>query len=153
MALKASFLACGLTTRVHRNTSHAPKNALKFDEIKNLVNFIIIYAERHAILLPGRIPGYKNDRMQLLPSSTTKKVYSTCTYTCTCTFMTLCSQSPHPTPHMPHACHHPVRTHTTYLGTIGSVDRVQALYHVETADPQCNDNEADVRLVLGMSEK
>ena len=74
MALKASFLASGLTTRVHGNTSRAPKNALKFDEIKNLVNFITIYAERHAILLPGRIPGYKNDRMQLLPSSTTKKV-------------------------------------------------------------------------------
>ena len=48
----------------------------------------------------------------------------------------------------------------TYLGTIGSVDRVQALhrsesscilkllYHVETADPPCNDDEASV---LGVS--
>ena len=133
MALKASFLACGLTTRVHGNTSHAPKNALKFDEIKNLVNFITIYAERHAILLPGRIPGYKNDHMQLLPSSTTKKVYCTCTCTC----MTLCSQSPHPTPHMSHACHHPVHTHTTYLGTIGSVDRVQALRKRGWSESSC----------------
>ena len=74
MALKASFLASGLTTRVHGNTAHAPKNALKFDEIKNLVSFINNYAEKHAILLPGRIPGYKSDRIQLLPSSTTKKV-------------------------------------------------------------------------------
>ena len=105
MALKASFLASGLTTRVHGNTSRAPKNALKFDEIKNLVNFITIYAERHAILLPGRIPGYKNDRMQLLPSSTTKKVYSTCTCTC----MILCSQSPHP-PHV--TCMSSPSTHT-----------------------------------------
>ena len=27
---------------------------------------------KHAILLPGRIPGYKKDNIQLLPSSTTK---------------------------------------------------------------------------------
>ena len=74
MALKASFLASGLTTRVHGNTKHACKHALKFDEIKNLVTFIGNYAEKHAILLPGRIPGYKKDNIQLLPSSTTKKV-------------------------------------------------------------------------------
>ena len=48
MALKASFLVPDLTTRVHGNTKHAP---LK--------------------LLPGR---YKKDNIQLLPSSTTKKV-------------------------------------------------------------------------------
>ena len=74
MALKASFLGSGLTTRVHGNTAHAPKNPLKFDEIKNLVRFINNYAEKHTILLPGRIPGCKNDRIQLLLSSTTKKV-------------------------------------------------------------------------------
>ena len=74
MSLKASYSASGLTTRVHGNTKHAPKNALKFEEIKNLVSFINNYAEKHAILLPGRIPGYKKDNLQLLPSSTTKKV-------------------------------------------------------------------------------
>ena len=73
LSLKASYSASGLTTRVHGNTKHAPKNALKFEEIKNLLSFINYYAEKHAILLPGRIPGYK-DNLQLLPSSTTKKV-------------------------------------------------------------------------------
>lgn len=71
MALKASFLASGLTTRVHGNTRISPKHALKFDEMKNLVTFIGNYAEKNAILLPGRIHGYN---IQLLPSSTTKKV-------------------------------------------------------------------------------
>ena len=47
-----------------------PNTLLTFDVIKNLVTFITNYAEEHAILLPGRIPGYK----KLLPSSTTKKV-------------------------------------------------------------------------------
>ena len=34
MALKVSFLASGLITRVYGNTAHTPKNALKFDEMK-----------------------------------------------------------------------------------------------------------------------
>ena len=73
MALKASFLASGLTARVHGNTRNSPKHALKFDELKNLVTLIGNYAEKNAILLPGRIPGYRKDNIQLLPSSTTKK--------------------------------------------------------------------------------
>ena len=32
---------------------------------------------KNAMLLPGRIPGYKKDTIQLLPSSTTKKVQPT----------------------------------------------------------------------------
>ena len=34
--------------------------------------FLRHYAEDNAILLQGRIPGYKNCNMQLLPLSTTK---------------------------------------------------------------------------------
>lgn len=74
MNVKASFLASGLTTRQHGNTRRLPKHALKLDEVKNFVTFLSNYAERNAILLPGRIPGYKKDDIQLLPSSTTKKV-------------------------------------------------------------------------------
>ena len=47
---------------------------LKLEEVKSLLTFISNYAEKHVILLPGRIPGYKRDDIQLLPSSTTKKV-------------------------------------------------------------------------------
>ena len=73
MNLKGSYLASGLTTRTHGNACRLPKHALKLEEVKNLVTFISNYAEKHA-LLPGRIPGYKRDDIQLLPSSTTKKV-------------------------------------------------------------------------------
>ena len=55
-AVKASFLASGFTTRVHGNTVDKPKQTLKFDEIKKLVTFVHNYAEKHAILLPSRIP-------------------------------------------------------------------------------------------------
>ena len=60
--------------RVHGNTRRLPKHALKLEEVKNLVAFLSNYAEENAILLPGRIPGYKRDDLQLLPSNTTKKV-------------------------------------------------------------------------------
>ena len=74
MAFKASYLATGLTTRVHGNAKRLPKHALRLDEVKNLVTFLGNFAEKNAILLPGRIPGYKHDDLQLLPSNTTKKV-------------------------------------------------------------------------------
>ena len=75
MALKASFLATGLIARVHGNTKRVPKQTLKLEEVKNLVTFINNYAKKNAIYLPGRIPGYKRDNLQLLPSNTTKKVF------------------------------------------------------------------------------
>ena len=58
--LKASYLATGLTTRVHGNANRQPKHALKLDEVKTLVTFLNNYAEKNAILLPGRIPGFIN---------------------------------------------------------------------------------------------
>ena len=73
--MKARYLASGLTTRVHGNCRRKPKHALAIEEIKSLVIFLNNYAEKNAILLPGRIPGYKRDTIQLLPSSTTKKVH------------------------------------------------------------------------------
>lgn len=68
------YIATGLLARTHGNTNRLPKNALTFTEVKNVVKFLENYAEAHAILLPGRIPGYKRTDLQLLPSSTTKKV-------------------------------------------------------------------------------
>ena len=72
--MKASYIACGLTPRQHGNARRLPHNTLSFEAVKNVVMFLRNYAEDHAILLPGRIPGYKRDDVQLLPSSTTKKV-------------------------------------------------------------------------------
>jgi hypothetical protein len=73
-ALKRHYLATGLTTRCHGNCKRTPANTLSFRDNQNVLKFLRSYAENHAILLPGRIPGYKRDDLQLLPSSTTKKV-------------------------------------------------------------------------------
>ena len=74
MAVKAHFLATGLTTRRHKRSKCLPHNALSFVEVKNIFRFLNNYAETYAVLLPGRIPGYKRDDIQLLPTCTTKKV-------------------------------------------------------------------------------
>lgn len=44
------------------------------EDAQHIVQFILYYVEVNAILLPGRIPGYKRiDDIQLLPSSTTRQ--------------------------------------------------------------------------------
>ena len=72
--VKDHYVATGLTARVHGNHKKLPHNVLSITDTKNIVRFIQAYAEDHAILLPGQIPGYKRDDIQLLPSNTTKKV-------------------------------------------------------------------------------
>ncbi|XP_065901333.1 uncharacterized protein [Dysidea avara] len=73
-SIRSHYLECGMTPRVHGNTKCLPHNAMPFDVINAAVKFLQNYAEQHAILLPGRIPGYKRDNMKLLPSSSSKKV-------------------------------------------------------------------------------
>ena len=71
--IKASYLTNGLQSRVHGNHKRLPHNTLPFETKVHAVQFIKNYAEANAILLPGRIPGYKRTDIQLLPSNTTKK--------------------------------------------------------------------------------
>ena len=64
----------GITIRIHGNTKRLPHNALTYEDITRIVKFLSNYAEEQAILLPGRVPGYKRDDFKLLPSSTSKRV-------------------------------------------------------------------------------
>ena len=71
--IKASYVENGLAPRRHGNTRRMPAKSLSFSDNQRVVTFIVNYAETHAILLPGHIPGYKRDDIQLLPASTTKR--------------------------------------------------------------------------------
>ena len=71
--LQQSFRENGLTPRCHGNTRRLPANTIAFTDTQRVVVFLHTYAEANAILLPGRIPGYKRIDVQLLPSSTTKR--------------------------------------------------------------------------------
>ena len=71
--LQESLLTNGLTPRCHGNTRRLPPNAISHADTQRVINFLTTHAEANAILLPGRIPGYKRTDVQLLPSSTTKR--------------------------------------------------------------------------------
>ena len=74
-AIKKHYLENGMEPRVHKNAKRLPPKTTSYEDIMALVKFLQNYAETNAILLPGRIPGYKRDDIKLLPSSTTKKVH------------------------------------------------------------------------------
>ncbi|ELU02793.1 hypothetical protein CAPTEDRAFT_215576 [Capitella teleta] len=50
------------------------KPALTYEQIREVVAFLINYLEEHALHLPGRVPGYRKDDITLLPISHTKTV-------------------------------------------------------------------------------
>ena len=64
----------GLAPRRHGNLRRLPSNAISYIDTQRVVEFLRSYSEANAILLPGRIPGYKRTDIQLLPSSTTKRL-------------------------------------------------------------------------------
>ena len=57
--------------------------AQSYEDAKRAVSFISSYAEDNALVLPGRVPGFKQEDMKLLPSSETRiKVYWSYRSTC-----------------------------------------------------------------------
>ncbi len=72
---------CSIVIRIHGNKHKQPAHSLSVRDVQEVVEFLRNYAEDHAILLPGRIPGYNRFDLKLLSSSTTKfgvwEVYNT----------------------------------------------------------------------------
>ena len=63
----------GISPWVHGNTKRLPKHALKLRDVEYIVRFLLSYAEQHTLLLPGRVPGYARDDIQLLPSCMSRR--------------------------------------------------------------------------------
>ena len=61
-----------LSYRIHGNKHRQPVHALSEGDVRRVVLFVNNYTEDHAILLPGRIPGYNRFDLKLLPSNTSK---------------------------------------------------------------------------------
>ena len=70
--LKAHLKRYGVVSRTHANTSRLPKNTLDHDALNRTVGFIKNFATEHAVSLPGRVPNFKDLKVQLLPSSESK---------------------------------------------------------------------------------
>jgi len=71
-SLQEHYENSGLSSRTHGNTRRLPKNTLPFAVVEDVKLFLANYAEKHAISLPGRIPGYKEEDIKLLSSHETK---------------------------------------------------------------------------------
>ena len=71
--IKQSYLKYGLEPITHGNTFHQPSHAFTTTELQHITTFLTNFAEANAILLPGRIPGYKRSDIQLLPTQFTKR--------------------------------------------------------------------------------
>ena len=62
----------GLSARRHGNTGRVPSNSHTFETRKIVKDFIENYAENHGVLLPKRIPGYRDQSIVLLSSAESK---------------------------------------------------------------------------------
>ena len=62
----------GLTLRVHGNSKWLPSSACSAETVERVITFIRNTAEEQALLLPGRVPGFKRIDVKLLPSNLTK---------------------------------------------------------------------------------
>ena len=71
-SLKDHYDQHGLSQRVHGNCKRLPHNTLHQAVTEDVKNFLTNYIKENAIVLPGRIPGFKNDDIRLLSLSDTK---------------------------------------------------------------------------------
>ena len=61
-----------MSVRPHGNSKRLPHNTLPQAVSEDVKNVLSNYVDENAVLLPGRIPGYKNDDIKLLSSCDTK---------------------------------------------------------------------------------
>ena len=83
LRIKEHYKVHGISPRIHGNANRVPTNLTPHSSVTDVHAFLNNYVEENAIMLPGRIPGYKSDDVKILSSSETKmsvwKVYnSTC---------------------------------------------------------------------------
>ena len=62
----------GISLRIHSNNKSLPHNALTIAIDEDVKNFLSNFVDENAALLPGRIPGFKNEDIQLLSLNETK---------------------------------------------------------------------------------
>ena len=70
--LREHYESHGISQRVHGNSRRLPSNTLPQAVVEDVCSFLNNYVEENAVLLPGRIPGFKSDDIKLLSSSETK---------------------------------------------------------------------------------
>ena len=62
----------GVSVQMHGNSRRLPHNTLPNAVVEDVKNFLSNFADENAVLLPGRIPGFKVEDIWLLSSRDTK---------------------------------------------------------------------------------
>lgn len=70
--LKEHYELAAISPRQHGNTRRLPENTLPQATIEDVHSLLANYVEENAIVLPGRIPGFKSDEVKVLSSCETK---------------------------------------------------------------------------------
>ena len=70
--LKEHYEQHGIFLHTHGNSKKLPSNTHPLAVTENVHVFLTNYVEENAIVLPGRIPGFKRDDVKVLSSSETK---------------------------------------------------------------------------------
>ena len=70
--LKEHYEENGVSLRVHGNRKGTPHNTVPQSVTEEVKNFLSNFVKENTVLLPGRIPGFKNDDIKLLSSSEMK---------------------------------------------------------------------------------
>ncbi|XP_041366722.1 uncharacterized protein LOC121381470 [Gigantopelta aegis] len=71
--IKRHYEENGLVPRVKKSGGRSnSKHALVLDDVRNVTRYILNFAADHAILLPGRIPGFKRYDIKVIPSNFNK---------------------------------------------------------------------------------
>ena len=70
--LRVHYNQEGLQSRRHGNVGRAPPNSHSFETRQTVKTFIENFADNHGVILPGRIPSYRDQSIILLSSAETK---------------------------------------------------------------------------------
>ena len=66
------FITAGVTPRTHGLSGKSPSNTTSFARVSNMLSFVRNLASSISLPLPGRLPNFRDERVQLLPTDTNK---------------------------------------------------------------------------------
>ena len=86
--LKVHFKINGAVPRIHGNKDRFPSNTTSFEDIKNVLDFILHHADVNGLPMPAATGGSKGHPPTYLSTATTKaSVHLLCKKACVCLFV------------------------------------------------------------------
>ena len=65
----------GLVAPTHGNKGKWPKHALTVQDVQTVKQFLVDYASKYGLPLPGRLPNFRNEKALVLSSEKKAEIY------------------------------------------------------------------------------